>query len=80
MSYSCYPREGLKTCEECPDRKECEVYMLIMDLTATRNICPIDPTLEECPVTGRRVPYELFERIQRMEEKLNQILRKLEAV
>ena len=47
----CRPKEGIiENCLSCGDDKsECTIYGLVMDLTAIRDICPLDRTMEQCP-------------------------------
>ena len=35
-------------CDECERRSFCEAYMLIMDLTAERHVCPLMDIMEHC--------------------------------
>lgn len=50
MQVTCYPKQDIESCFQCKDRKRCEIYWLVMDLTAERDICPLDKTKEYCPV------------------------------
>jgi len=46
---TCVYAKGITSCNECRQKRECNIYALIMDLTAIRDKCPLDNTKECCP-------------------------------
>jgi len=50
---------GINSCYDCHDKQYCEAYTLIMDLTAERNMCPLNPVMEKCVVDKIYLPHVL---------------------
>jgi len=50
---------GINSCYDCHDKQYCEAYTLIMDLTAERNMCPLNPVMEKCVVDQVYLPHVL---------------------
>lgn len=48
---------GIISCYSCPDKSRCEAYWLIMDLTATRDVCPLLPEMEKCVIDQVYLPH-----------------------
>ena len=62
----CFFRNDLDDCDKCEHKGFCNIYWYVQDLISERDLCPLDRTMEECPIEGRRIVGECVRGVKKV--------------